>query len=101
MLFRSGEDKVGFQRQRVFLFGVVRVDVQRIDVIRADRRNADDLTTELLHKGEILGFGVTDDDVMVLHIFGAGTTPDILTRHYLRQHNTGLPVSVPSEQGYI
>ncbi|WP_308549711.1 ABC transporter substrate-binding protein [uncultured Parabacteroides sp.] len=22
----------------------------------------------------------------VLHIFGAGTTPDILTRHYLRQH---------------
>ena len=60
-----GEDKVGFQRQRVFLFGVVRVDVQRIDVIRADRRNADNLTTELLHKGEILGFGVTDDDVIL------------------------------------
>jgi len=32
-----GEDEVGFQRQWVFLFGVVRVDVQRIDVIRADR----------------------------------------------------------------
>ena len=60
-----GEDEVGFQRQRVFLFGVVRVDVQRIDVIRADRRNADDLTTELLHKGEILGFGVADDDVIL------------------------------------
>ena len=53
------EDAVGFQRQRVFLFGVVRVDVQRIDVVRADRRNADNLTAELLHKGEILGFGVT------------------------------------------
>ena len=63
--FTHGEDEVGFQRQRVFLFGVVRVDVQRIDVIRADRRNADDLTTELLHKGEILGFGVTDDDVIL------------------------------------
>ena len=60
-----GEDEVGFQRQRVFLFGVVRVDVQRIDVVRADRRNADNLTTELLHKGEILGFGVTDDDVIL------------------------------------
>ena len=60
-----GEDEVGFQRQRVFLFGVVRVDVQRIDVIRADRRDADDLTAELLHKGKILGFGVTDDDVIL------------------------------------
>ena len=60
-----GEDEVGFQRQRVFLFGVVRVDVQRIDVIRADRRNADDLTTELLHEGKILGFGVADDDVIL------------------------------------
>ena len=60
-----GEDEVGFQRQRVFLFGVVRVDVQRIDVIRADRRDADDLTAELLNKGEILGFGVADDDVIL------------------------------------
>ena len=60
-----GEDEVGFQRQRVFLFGVVRVDVQRIDVIRADRRDADDLTAELLHEGEILGFGVADDDVIL------------------------------------
>ena len=60
-----GEDEVGFQRQRVFLFGVVRVDVQRIDVIRADRRNADDLTTEFLHEGKILGFGVADDDVIL------------------------------------
>ena len=60
-----GEDEVGFQRQRVFLFGVVRVDVQRIDIIRADRRDADDLTTELLHEGKILGFGVADDDVIL------------------------------------
>ena len=60
-----GENEVGFQRQRVFLFGVVRVDVQRIDVIRADWRDADDLTAELLHKGEILGFGVADDDVIL------------------------------------
>ncbi len=60
-----GENEVGFQRQRVFLFGVVRVDVQWIDVIRADRRNADDLTAELLHEGKILGFGVADDDVIL------------------------------------
>ncbi len=55
--FTHGEDKVGFQRQRVFLFGVVRVDVQRIDVIRADRRNADNLTAELLHKGKYSASG--------------------------------------------
>ena len=60
-----GEDEVRFQRQRVFLFGVVRVDVQRIDIIRADRRDADDLTAEFLHEGEILGFGVADDDVIL------------------------------------
>ena len=36
-----------------------------IDVIRADRRDADDLTAELLNKGEILGFGVADDDVIL------------------------------------
>ena len=60
-----GENEVGFQCQRVFLFGVVRVDVQRIDVIRADRRDADDLTAELLHEGKILGFGVADDDVIL------------------------------------
>ena len=60
-----GEDEVGFQRQRVFLFGVLRVDVQRIDIIRAHRRDADDLTVELLYKGEILGFGVADDDVIL------------------------------------
>ena len=63
--FTHGENEVGFQRQRVFLFGVVRVDVQRIDVIRADRRDTDDLTAELLHEGEILGFGVADDDVIL------------------------------------
>ena len=60
-----GKDEVGFQRQRVFLFGVVEVDVQRIDVVRAYRRDADDLTAELLDKGEILCFGVTDDDVIL------------------------------------
>lgn len=30
--------------------------------------------------------GIFGEDKPVLHIFGAGTTPDILTRHYLRQH---------------
>ena len=44
---------------------------KRQDVIRADRRNADNLTTELLHKGEILGFGVADDDVILRDEEGA------------------------------
>ena len=32
-----GEDEVGLQGQRIFLFGVVDIDVQRIDVVGADR----------------------------------------------------------------
>ena len=60
-----GEDEVGFQRQWVFLFGIVHIDVQRIDVVGADRRNADHLTAELLHKGVILGLWVTHDDVIL------------------------------------
>ena len=45
-----GEDEVGLQGQRVFLFGVVDIDVQRIDVVGTDGRNADNLTAELLHQ---------------------------------------------------
>ena len=40
---------------------------KRQDVIRADRRDADALTAELLHEGKILGFGVADDDVCLLY----------------------------------
>ena len=37
--------------------------------------------------------GISGENKPVLHIFGAGTTPDILTRHYLRQHNTGYTLN--------
>lgn len=37
--------------------------------------------------------GIFGENKPVLHIFGAGTTPDILTRHYLRQHNTGYTLN--------
>ena len=67
-----GEDEVTFEGQRIFLFGIVQVDVQRIDVVRADRRYPDDLTAELLDKRIILGFRVTDDDVILGDEKGVG-----------------------------
>ena len=60
-----GEDEVGLQGQRIFLFGVVDIDVQRIDVVGTDGRNADNLTAELLHEGIILSLGVAHDDVIL------------------------------------
>ena len=67
-----GEDKVRLQGQRIFLFGVVDIDVQRIDVVGTDGRNADNLTAELLHQREILGFGIADDDVILRDKEGIG-----------------------------
>ena len=67
-----GEDEVGLQGQRVFLFGVVDIDVQRIDVVGTDGRNADNLTAELLYQRVILGFGIADDNVIFCDEEGVG-----------------------------
>ena len=70
-----GEDEVRLQSQRVFLFRVVHIDVQRVDVVGAYRRDADDLTAELLHKGIILRLGIADDDVIFCDEEGVGHFP--------------------------
>ncbi len=40
--------------------------------------------------------GISGENKSVLHIFGAGTTPDILTRHYLRQHKLNYTLIIHS-----
>ena len=59
------KNEVRLEGQRVFLLGVVEVDVHRIDVAAAGGRNADDLSAERVDQREILALGIADDDVVV------------------------------------
>ena len=59
------QDEVTLECQRAFLFGVVQIDVQRIDVIHADRRDSDDLTAKFVNQRKILSLRVADNDVIV------------------------------------
>ena len=67
----QGQDKIGFQRKRAVVLGVIEVYIHRVDVLGlsvnapARRRQADYLSVKTLHKGKILGFGVADDNVVV------------------------------------
>ena len=58
------QHKVGFQRQRVFVLAVIQVDVQRVHIGFAGRRQLHHLAVEPLHKGVILGFRVADIHVV-------------------------------------
>ena len=67
----QGQDKIGFQRKRVVVLGVVEVNIHRIYILRpsvnapAGRGQSDNLSVQPLHKGKILGFRVADDNVVV------------------------------------
>lgn len=54
------QNKVGFQGQRVFILGVVQVDVQRVYIVFAGRRQFHHLPMQPIHKGVILGLWITD-----------------------------------------
>ena len=59
------EDKVRFQRQRIFVVRIVEVQIHGIDIVRRGRRNADNLSVQTLHQGTVLGFGVADDNIII------------------------------------
>ena len=61
----EGEDKVGFQAQRVFIVRIVEIQVHRVDVMRACGGDFNDLPVQTLHKWSVFGFGVTDDNIVV------------------------------------
>ena len=67
----EGEDKVGFQRKRAVVLGIVEVNIHRVHILGlpvnalARRRQAYHLPVKPLHKGKILCFRVADDNVVV------------------------------------
>ena len=61
----EGEDKVGFQAQRVFIVAVIEIQVHRVDVMRACGGDFNDLSVQALHQRPVFSFGVADDDVIV------------------------------------
>ena len=60
----EGQDKVGFQRQRVLLVRVVEIDVQGVHIVGAGRRQPDHLTSQPLHQRRIFILRVADDDII-------------------------------------
>ena len=59
------QDEVGLERQRIVIITVVEVDIHRVDVAVAGRRNANHLSAECLDQRVILAFGIADDDVII------------------------------------
>ena len=59
------QNKVAFQAYRRVRLKRLKADIQRIDVIRAVGRYADDLPLEALHKRVILAFRIADHDVIL------------------------------------
>ena len=68
--FAQGQDEVRFQGQRVILVAVIQIQVHGIDiagrtvVALARGGQSDDLTVEGFNQGNVLSFGVADDDVI-------------------------------------
>ena len=61
----EGQHKVGFERQRVFVLGIVQVDVQRIQVVVTGGRELDDLPMQQLYQRRILALRVTYQHMIV------------------------------------
>ena len=59
------QHKVALQAYRSVRLKRFKADIQRIDVIRAIGRYADDLSLEALHKRVILAFRIADHDVIL------------------------------------
>ena len=54
------QHEITFQGQRVFVLAVIQVDVQRVHIVFAGRRQLHHLPMQPLHKGVILGLWITD-----------------------------------------
>ena len=61
----EGQHKIGFECQRVFVLGIVQVDVQRIQVIAAGGRELDNLPMQQLYQRRILALRVTYQHMIV------------------------------------
>ena len=63
----QGQDKICFQGNRIILFRIVRIDVHRIDILRAGRTDFNDLPLKFLHQCRVLGFRIAHDYIVIRH----------------------------------
>ena len=61
----EGQHKVRFQRQWIFVLGIVQVDVQRIEVVMACRRELDNLPVHQLYQRRIFSLRVAHQHMIV------------------------------------
>ena len=61
----EGQHKIGFKRQRVFVLGIIQVDVQRIEVVMACRRELDNLPVHQLYQRRIFSLRVAHQHMIV------------------------------------
>ena len=61
----EGQHKIGFKRQRVFVLGIIQVDVQRIQVVMAGGRELDDLPMQQFYQRRIFALRVTYQHMIV------------------------------------
>ena len=63
--FAERQDKVRFQRQRVIILAVIEVDIHRVHILRAGRRDFDDLAFQTVHQRKIFRLRVADQDIVL------------------------------------
>ena len=61
------QDEVSFQGDRIIFFGIVHIDVHRVNVLRAHRTDLDHLAAQSLHQRRILRFRIGNDNVVIRH----------------------------------
>ena len=61
------QDEICFQGNRIILFRIIRVDVHRVDILRAGRADFNDLPLKFLHQCRVLGFRIAHDYIVIRH----------------------------------
>ena len=63
----QGQDEICFQGNRIIFFRIIRVDVHRIDILRAGRADLNDLPLKFLHQCRVLGFRIAHNYIVIRH----------------------------------
>ena len=63
----QGQDEICFQGNRIILFRIVRIDVHRVDILRAGRADFNDLPLKFLHQCRVLGFRIAHNYIVIRH----------------------------------
>ena len=61
------KDEICFQGNRIIFFRIIRVDVHRVDILRAGRADFNDLPLKFLHQCRVLGFRIAHNYIVIRH----------------------------------